>query len=158
MLIVLAVIVLCELAWAAGRLVHQGGRRHGDALARGLEAVPVGAVFHDAHFTRVVHITVLAHHLACAQLRLYLEASVAAFVAVSVRAILVVPVDLLEDGDWRRARGGGRAVAAGRCGRWGPGIGPLRGGRLGRLWAVVVVVRVHIVPATTAAILLRHAD
>jgi hypothetical protein len=89
---VLAVVVIDGVAVTRTlRLVYQGGWRDSDALARRLEPVLVRTVLHDAHLTQVVHVAVLAHHLTGRQLRLYLEAAICSFIAVSIGTVLVVP-------------------------------------------------------------------
>lgn len=74
-----------------GGLVDQRGWRYRNALARGLEAVLIGAVFHDAHFAIGIHIAILALHLARGQLRFDLEGTIGTLIAVRIRAILIVP-------------------------------------------------------------------
>ena len=59
---------------------------------------------HLPDFAGVVHVAVLPEHLAVGELGLDLEGAVRALVAVAVGAVLVVPVDLLEDGHGRGLR------------------------------------------------------
>jgi len=88
----------------AGGLVDEGGWRDSDTLASRLEAILVRAVLDDAHLAGVVDEAVLAAHVTGRQLGLDLEGAVRALEPVRVRAILVVPVDLLQDRDRRRLR------------------------------------------------------
>lgn len=66
------------------------------------EAALARAIFHFAHLARIVDVAILAVHLAVRVFRLDFEALVGALVAVRVRAVLVVPIDLLQNRHRRR--------------------------------------------------------
>lgn len=73
------------------RLVNQGGRGDGDALAGGLETVAIGAVLDGAHLAGVVYEAVLALDVAVGELGLDLEGAVGALEAIGVGTIVIVP-------------------------------------------------------------------
>lgn len=74
-----------------GGLIDQRGWCYGDALARGLESILVGAILNDAHLAIGINITILALHFARGQLRFDLKGTIGALIAVRIRAILIVP-------------------------------------------------------------------
>lgn len=77
-----------------GGLVDQRGWSYGNALARGLEAVLIGTIFHDAHLAVGINVAVLALHLACGQFRFDLKGTIGTLIAVRIRAVLIVPDNL----------------------------------------------------------------
>lgn len=81
-------------------VVVEGWGRDGDAGADGLESALAGAVFDLTTLTVAVDVAVLAVNFAGRVLGLDLEASVGPLVTVAVRAVVVVTVDLLQDGHW----------------------------------------------------------
>jgi len=69
--------------------LHQCGWRHGYALTRRLETVPVGSVLDDAQLARVVHVTVFTRHFTSHRLGFDLEWSARSLVPVSVWSVFV---------------------------------------------------------------------
>lgn len=124
-LAVLAVVVIILRRRGQGVPVQVVGvasdhwRRHGDAGARGLESTAGrSAVLDGPKFARLVHVTVLAVHLAGRVLGLDFERAVRVLVTVAVRTVLVLSVHLFQDRDRlgsRRGRGCQSATAHAKC-------------------------------------------
>lgn len=94
--VLVIIITFCAVA------DHRG--RDDDAfrqVALRLESHGVCAVLDDLHFAVDVDVAVLALHGAVDKPGFQLEGSISSLVAICVRAILVMLIDLLENGDGR---------------------------------------------------------
>lgn len=85
-------------------------RRNGDVGADRFEATSRRAVLDRPQFAALVHVTVLAVHLARRVLGLDLVRTVSVLVTVTVRTVLVLSVHLFEDRN-------DRVLLTGRCGQ-----------------------------------------
>jgi len=86
--------------------------RHGDVGADRLEAAGRRAVLDRPQFAGLVHVTVLAVHLAGRVLGLDLVSSVGVLVTVAVRTVLVLSVHLFQDRNDRVVLSGRRGQDA----------------------------------------------
>lgn len=154
LLVLLLLIVVRLEGLFAGRLVDQGRWRDRDTLASRLEPVLIRPVFDHPHLPRVVHETVFTLHLACRQFRLDLERAIRSLEPVRVRPVLVVPVDLFQDGDrgWFRGGGAGRLPVGRRINR------VTSGGRVGRSRGLVRRILVHVVGTWLLVLLARYRE
>lgn len=59
-----------------------------------------GSVLHLAHLSLIIDVTVLAVHLSVRVLGLDLERTIGGLVAKGIRSVVIVTVQLLQDGNW----------------------------------------------------------